>query len=84
MKTELTKIAQDLEQGTITDQEARNLLLGLLGVSGSFIVGELEWLAENACMDFLGTDSNSEAAEREEKKWWAKLDNLINVVKNYC
>jgi hypothetical protein len=34
MKTELSKIAQDLEQGTITDKEARNLLLGLLGVSG--------------------------------------------------
>ena len=34
MKTELSKIAQDLEQGTITDQEARTLLLGLLGVSG--------------------------------------------------
>jgi hypothetical protein len=33
MKKELSKIAQDLEQGTITDNEARNLLLGLLGVS---------------------------------------------------
>ena len=37
MKTELTKIAQDLEQGTITDQEARKLLLGLLGVGGSHL-----------------------------------------------
>jgi hypothetical protein len=35
MKTELSKIAQDLEQGTITDKEARTLLLGLLGLSGS-------------------------------------------------
>lgn len=35
MKTELSKIAQDLEQGTIIDQEARTLLLGLLGVGGS-------------------------------------------------
>lgn len=41
MKTELLKIAQDLEQGTITDNEARTLLLGLLGVSNSvFIVCE--------------------------------------------
>lgn len=32
MKTELLKIAQDLEQGTITENEARILLLGLLGV----------------------------------------------------
>jgi len=36
MKTELTKIAQDLEQGTITDNEARTLLLGLLSVSKRF------------------------------------------------
>ena len=35
MKTELSKIAQDLEQGAITEQEARKLLLGLLGVGGS-------------------------------------------------
>lgn len=35
MKTKLSKIAQDLEQGTITDQESRKLLLGLLGVGGS-------------------------------------------------
>ena len=34
MKAELSKITKDLEQGTITDQEARKLLLGLLGVSG--------------------------------------------------
>ena len=41
MKTELSKIAQDLEQGTITDSEARTLLLVLLGVSNSvFIVCE--------------------------------------------
>ena len=41
MKTELSKIAQDLEQGTITENEARTLLLGLLGVSNSvFIVCE--------------------------------------------
>lgn len=32
MRKELTKIAQDLEQGTITENEARTLLLGLLGV----------------------------------------------------
>jgi len=33
MKTELSKIAQDLEQGIISGNEARSLLLGLLGVS---------------------------------------------------
>ena len=35
MKTELSKIAQDLEKGTITDKESRKLLLGLFGVGGS-------------------------------------------------
>lgn len=35
MKTELSKIAQDLEQGTIDETEAQDLLLGLLGVSKS-------------------------------------------------
>lgn len=40
MKTELLKIAQDLEQGTITENEARTLLLGLLGVSNCLSVIE--------------------------------------------
>jgi|TARA_R110000772_G_scaffold75511_1_gene163895 hypothetical protein len=35
MKTELNKIAQDLDKGTITKKEARTLLLGLLIVSES-------------------------------------------------
>src|SRR5680860_911709 len=37
MKTELSKIAQDLEQGKINEYKARTLLLGLLGVSGSTV-----------------------------------------------
>ena len=36
MKTELSKIAQDLEQGNITEKEARTLLLGLLCVRHRF------------------------------------------------
>ncbi len=38
MKTELSKISQDLEQGNITENKARSLLLGLLGVSKRFKV----------------------------------------------
>jgi len=38
MKTELLKIAKDLEQGTITENEAQTLLLGLLGVGESVFV----------------------------------------------
>ena len=36
MKKELTKISKELNKGTITETEARNLLLGLLGVSKRF------------------------------------------------
>ena len=42
MKKELSKIAQDLEQGTITEDEARTILLGLLGVSTRFSKPELK------------------------------------------
>lgn len=42
MKNEIIKIAKDLEQGTITDKEARTLLLGLFGVSGSFTADDME------------------------------------------
>jgi hypothetical protein len=49
MKTELSKIAQDLEQCTITDNEARTLLLGLLGVSVSLPVESFD------ADDFLNT-----------------------------
>lgn len=33
MKEQILKVAKDLEQGTITETEAQNLLLGLFGVS---------------------------------------------------
>ena len=33
MKTEILKIARDLEKGIITEDRARNLLLGLFSVS---------------------------------------------------
>ena len=42
MKIEHSKITQDLEQGTITDNEARTLLLGLLSVSKRFSEPELQ------------------------------------------
>ena len=40
MKEQMLKIAKDLEQGTITESEAQNLLLGLFGVSGRFYSDE--------------------------------------------
>ena len=41
MKTELTIISDDLNHGIIDEKEARKLLLGLLGVSGSLPSDEL-------------------------------------------
>ena len=38
MKKELFQITKDLAQDKITEQEARTLLLGLLGVSGSLSI----------------------------------------------
>ena len=37
MKTEILKIAQDLEEGSISEDNARNLLLGLFGVTNSWL-----------------------------------------------
>ena len=37
MKQKIIKIAKDLEQGTVTTEQAQNLLLGLFGVSGSVL-----------------------------------------------
>ena len=42
MKQYIIKVAQDLEQGTITEDKARSLLLNLFGVSGSLRFSERE------------------------------------------
>lgn len=58
MKTELSKIAQDLEQGTITEDKARNLLLGLLGVSKRLSIKLEDWHYQcgDGCCDMYGTE----------------------------
>jgi len=59
MKLKIIKIAKDLEQGTITTKTARNLLLGLFGVSGSLLESEsdLDILKCKKCgsIDIIGT-----------------------------
>lgn len=42
MKTELSKIVQNLEQGRVDETEAQALLLGLLGVSKSVFVKDID------------------------------------------
>jgi hypothetical protein len=42
MKIEILKIAQDLEEGMITERDAETLLLGLFSVTKRFSYSELE------------------------------------------
>ena len=73
MKTELLKIAQDLEQGSITEHEARTLLLGLLGVSGS------------ACSKCGMSDIDIKFQPEETKIYWSEhneIDNIENFTRN--
>ena len=60
MKDKIIKIAQDLEQGTITTETARTILLGLFGVSGSLHYNEKLlidlWYKRNPCHEL---NSNS-------------------------
>ena len=55
MKTELSKISQDLEQGTINENEARTLLLGLLGVSVSLPFPDDYEDVKDSYLDFMET-----------------------------
>ena len=43
MREQILKTAKDLEKGKITDKEAQDLLLGLFGVSGSYLIGVKEF-----------------------------------------
>ena len=80
MKTELSKIAQDLEQGTITENEARTLLLGLLGVSvrssGTTVHFLLSENGEEQSVHFDGSPSYNyidiyfESKYGGVHKWW--------------
>ena len=83
MKNEIIKIAKDLEQGTITEIEAQNLLLGLLGVSGRkffSLEGGYDWA--DASVDYFVnlTERTGEEVHKEyelnggyhgnNKKWF--------------
>jgi hypothetical protein len=55
MKTELTIISDDLNHGIIDENEARTLLLGLLGVSNCYDRADMEY-AYNADKDWQPFD----------------------------
>jgi hypothetical protein len=77
MKTELSKIAQELEQGLITEKEAQALLLGLLDVSTrTFKVGDnVKWRGMDLIVVEVGIGeiliATSENVEDENyNDWW--------------
>jgi hypothetical protein len=55
MKEQILKVAQDLEKGTITENEAKTLLLGLFGVSNCYDRADMKY-AYNADKDWQSFD----------------------------
>ena len=79
MKQYILKVAQDLEQGTITEDKARSLLLGLFGVSGS-----LQPLTINNVSKMLDKVSKEtwvavQGDEHGWKEWWKTETSYISI-----
>jgi hypothetical protein len=72
MKKQILKVAKDLEQGTITEDKARSLLLLLLGVNGSLqpltIQKVDEMLKDISLEAFINCGGN----KYEWENWWSK------------
>jgi hypothetical protein len=76
MKEYIVKVAQDLEQGTITEDKARSLLLGLLGVSGSLqplTLNKVDKMVKEISLEtFIACGGNKD----EWKEWWKNKNKL--------
>ena len=77
MKTELSKIAQDLEKGTIDSDKARTLLLGLLNVSTrTFKVGDnVQWRGMDLIVVEIGVNeiliaTSQNVDDEGYNDWW--------------
>jgi hypothetical protein len=83
MKTELLKIAQDLEQGSITENEAQTLLLGLLGISHSYyqVVHDVRKLGMQEVTAGLPTLESAKKAMEHNKQWF---DNMYIMARINC
>lgn len=70
MKKELIKIAQDLERGTINENKARTLLLGLLGVRHSYyqVVHDVRKLGMQEVTDALPDLESAKKALEHNKQ----------------
>jgi hypothetical protein len=69
MKKELIEIATDLDSGFINEKQARTLLLGLLGVSGS------------ACSKCKDSSFDTEYKNVGSKIYWSEHDEIENISK---
>lgn len=82
MKVELSKIAQDLEQGTITEHEAQPLLLGLLGVSKRFSFVELNNILRKPKLALIRKNLKNILIEANGYHYNSKDD--IDFIKKYA
>lgn len=67
MKQYILKVAQDLERGTITEQKARSLLLGLFGVNNPLTINKVSKMLENVSKE---TWIVVQGDEDGWKEWW--------------
>ncbi|HBH47222.1 MAG TPA: hypothetical protein DDX98_01190 [Bacteroidales bacterium] len=76
MKKELKNIADHLDRDIITEQEARTLLLGLFGVSGSLqplTVQRVDKMMQECSKD---TWKAVQGDEHGWKEWWSDRNKL--------
>jgi hypothetical protein len=81
MKEQIIKVARDLEQGTITEDKARSLLLGLLGSNDSLqplTIQRVDKMLKDISLEaFIASGFNKNKWE----EWWRKR-NEVNVNSN--
>jgi hypothetical protein len=76
MKEQILKVARDLEQDTITEDKARNLLLLLLGFNGSLqplTIQRVDKMLKDISLEaFIALGSNKD----EWEEWWNKRNEV--------
>lgn len=76
MKEQILKIAQELEQGTITEDKARSLLLGLFGVSDSLHSLTINNVSKMLYKVSKETWITIQGDEHGWKEWWKNRNKL--------
>lgn len=82
MKTELIKITQALEDGTITEDEVQPLLLKLLDVSKRFSFVEVKNILRKPKLAFIRKNLKNILIETDEFHYNSKDD--IDFIKKYA